>query len=191
MKDLVFATNNTHKLKEVAEKLNGRFNLLSLSDIGCIDDIDENGLTFAENALLKSRFVFDNYKLDCFSDDSGLEVDLLNGEPGIYSARYAGKHGDHEANIDLLLANLKNQNNRIARFKTVISLILAGKEYFFEGAVEGVIRKERYGNDGFGYDPIFQPNGYDITFAQMSLDQKNNISHRGIAVEKLVKFLNI
>ena len=133
MKQLVFATNNKHKVQEVAAKLGGKFNLLSLADIGCMDDIAETGHTFAENALIKSRFVYDNYQLDCFSDDSGLEVDALNGEPGIYSARYAGMHGNHDANIDLLLQNLKNKTNRTARFKTVISLVLGGKEYFFEG----------------------------------------------------------
>jgi XTP/dITP diphosphohydrolase len=191
MKQLVFATNNKHKLQEVAAKLGGKFNLLSLADIGCMDDIAETGHTFAENALIKSRFIYDNYQLDCFSDDSGLEVDALNKEPGIYSARYAGMHGNHDANIELLLQKLKNQTNRAARFKTVISLVLGGNEYFFEGTVEGQIRHTRCGTDGFGYDPVFEPAGFDITFAEMSLEQKNKISHRGIAIEKLISFLSL
>lgn len=189
MHQLVFATNNAHKLQEVAAKIDGQIKLLSLDDIGCFDDIVETGLTFRENASIKSRYIHDKYKLDCFGDDSGLEIDALNGEPGVYSARYAGEHGNHEANINKVLINLKNTTNRKARFRTVISLIWNGEEHFFEGVVEGVIRNEKSGTKGFGYDPIFQPEGYEITFAEMSLEEKNKISHRARAVEKLVVFL--
>jgi XTP/dITP diphosphohydrolase len=191
MRRLVFATNNLHKLKEVAAKTGGRFELLTLNDIGCEEDIAETGTTFQENAAIKSRFVFDNYHLDCFADDSGLEVDALGGEPGVYSARYSGKHGDSGANMDKLLHTLGDNLNRTARFRTVISLMLGGQEYFFEGKVEGTIRHQRAGNAGFGYDPIFQPDGYLITFAEMSLDEKNRISHRAQAVAKLVDFLAV
>jgi XTP/dITP diphosphohydrolase len=189
MHQLVFATNNAHKLQEVAAKINGQIKLLSLDDIDCFDDIAETGQTFRENASIKSHYIHDKYKLDCFGDDSGLEIDALNGEPGVYSARYAGEHGNHEANINKVLINLKNATNRKARFRTVISLIWNGEEHFFEGTVEGIIRNEKSGTQGFGYDPIFQPDGYEITFAEMSLEGKNKISHRAIAVEKLVAFL--
>jgi len=190
MQQLVFATNNRHKLEEVQARINGQITLLSLDDIGCSDDIAETGLTFAENASLKSHYIFDKYKLNCFGDDSGLEIDALNGEPGIYSARYAGTHGNHQANIDLVLKKLEGVQNRSARFKTVISLLWNNEEYFFEGVVGGTIRTERSGNEGFGYDPIFEPLGYNITFAQMSMEQKNSISHRGRAVDLLIAFLN-
>lgn len=189
MQQLVFATNNAHKLEEVEAKLAGRIKLLSLNDINCNDDIEETGLTFVENASIKSKYISNKYQVNCFGDDSGLEIDALSGEPGVYSARYAGKHGDHAANMAKVLANLGDNPNRKARFRTVISLIWNGDEYFFEGTVEGTIRKERSGNGGFGYDPIFQPDGYDVTFAEMSLDEKNSISHRAIAVEKLTEFL--
>lgn len=190
MQQLVFATNNAHKLEEVQAKLAGRIKLLSLNDINCNDSIEETGLTFAENASIKSKYIYNKYHLNCFGDDSGLEVDALNLEPGVYSARYAGNHGDHAANIAKVLTNLGDNPDREARFRTVISLIWNGEEHFFEGTVEGTIRKESSGNGGFGYDPIFQPDGYNVTFAEMSLDEKNNISHRAIAVEKLSGFLN-
>ena len=189
MQQLVFATNNRHKLEEVQAKIQGRLKLLSLDDIGCRDDIEETGLTFSENAAIKSNYIGQKYQLNCFGDDSGLEVDALGGEPGVFSARYAGRHGDHEANMDKVLGKLANTDNRKARFKTVISLIWNGDERFFEGTVEGTIRRERTGNGGFGYDPIFQPDGYDITFAEMSMDEKNSISHRARAMEKLLDFL--
>jgi len=189
MKELVFATNNRHKMEEVASKINGKLKLLSLADIGCFDDIAETGLTFRENASIKSNYIFKKYNLDCFGDDSGLEVDALHGEPGIYSARYAGKYNDHEANINKVLEKLKDNLDRKARFKTVISLIWNGEEHYFEGAVEGIIRRERSGVAGFGYDPIFEPDGYETTFAEMSIEQKNAISHRARAVEKLISFL--
>ncbi len=190
MQQLVFATNNRHKLDEVADKIKGRIKLLTLDDIGCYNDIEETGLTFIENASIKSHFIYHKYHLNCFGDDSGLEIDALNGEPGVFSARYAGTHGDHEANINKVLINLKNEINRKARFKTVISLLHEGKEHFFEGTVEGTIRHEKSGDEGFGYDPIFEPDGYAITFAEMSLAEKNKISHRAKAVEKLVAFLS-
>jgi XTP/dITP diphosphohydrolase len=187
---LVFATNNRHKLDEVSAKLNGAIQLLTLNDIGYHDDIEETGTTFKANASIKSHHVYAEYKLNCFGDDSGLEIDALNGEPGVYSARYAGTHGNHAANISKVLDNLKGEANRKARFRTVISLIRNGEEYFFEGTVEGTIRQEPSGNGGFGYDPIFEPEGYDITFAEMSMDKKNSISHRAKAMEKLIAFLN-
>ena len=189
MQQLVFATNNRHKLDEVAEKIKEQIKLLTLNDIGCHDDIEETGLTFVENASIKSNFIYHKYKLNCFGDDSGLEIDALNSEPGVFSARYAGEHGNHEANINKVLINLKNETNRKARFRTVISLIWEGKEHFFEGTVEGTIRHEKSGSEGFGYDPIFEPEGYDITFAEMTMEEKNRISHRAKAVEQLVAFL--
>jgi XTP/dITP diphosphohydrolase len=190
MQQLVFATNNRHKLDEVSAKLNGAIQLLTLHDIGCYDDIEETGTTFKANASIKSHHVYAEYKLNCFGDDSGLEIDALNGEPGVYSARYAGTHGNHAANISKVLDNLKDKTNRKARFRTVISLIWNGDEHFFEGTVEGNIRQELSGNGGFGYDPIFEPEGYDITFAEMSMEQKNAISHRAKAMEQLIAFLN-
>jgi XTP/dITP diphosphohydrolase len=189
MRQLVFATNNRHKLDEVAAKTGDQIKLLSLEDIGCFEDIPETGNTFRENASIKSRYIYNGYNLDCFGDDSGLEIDALNGEPGVYSARYAGTHGDHEANMDKVLEKLAGETNRKARFRTVISLIMNGEEYFFEGTVEGTIRNVRSGSKGFGYDPIFQPDGYYITFAEMTMDEKNMISHRARAVEKLIAFL--
>jgi XTP/dITP diphosphohydrolase len=188
--ELVFATNNQHKLEEVSAKLGGRIKLLTLNDIGCHEDIEETGATFSENAAIKSRYIYEKYGLNCFGDDSGLEVEALDGKPGVYSARYACEHGNHGANIDKLLKNLEVIENRAARFVTIISLIWEGNEYFFEGTVEGTIRDKRTGVQGFGYDPVFQPNGFDITFAEMSLEEKNKLSHRAKAVEKLVEFLN-
>jgi len=186
---LVFATNNAHKLEEVADKVAGKIELLSLNDIGCHDDIAETGTTFRENASIKSHYIYQKYKLNCFGDDSGLEIDALNGEPGVYSARYAGSHGNHAANMDKVLEKLSGETNRKARFRTVISLLWNGEETFFEGTVEGTIRHERSGTAGFGYDPIFQPDGYAITFAEMSLAEKNSISHRAKAMAKLIAFL--
>ncbi|HEY4194365.1 MAG TPA: non-canonical purine NTP diphosphatase [Mucilaginibacter sp.] len=187
---LVFATNNRHKLEEVAAKIKDKIHLLTLEDIGCTEDIEETGTTFEENASIKSRYVYDNYHLNCFGDDSGLIIGALNGEPGVYSARYAGEHGNHPANINKVLENLQGVENRRAHFKTVISLMWDGKEHLFEGISEGTIRHQTTGNAGFGYDPIFQPDGYNITFAEMSLDEKNKISARARATEKLIVFLN-
>jgi XTP/dITP diphosphohydrolase len=187
---LVFATNNRHKLEEVSAKLAGAIELVTLHDIGCDEDIEETGVTFYENASIKSRYVYDRYRLNCFGDDSGLEVEALNGEPGVFSARYAGEHGNHDANIKKVLEKLGDTESRRARFISVISLMWNGTEHFFEGTVEGTIRRERAGTGGFGYDPVFQPDGFDITFAEMSLEEKNKLSHRARAVEKLVAFLN-
>lgn len=186
--ELVFATNNAHKLEEVQKMIGDRFKLLSLADIGCHEDIPETGVTFEENAQQKTDYLKERFKVDCFGDDSGLEVDALQGEPGVYSARYAGTR-DMEKNIDLVLEKLGDNPNRTARFKTVISLNINNEQYFFEGSIEGKIINERIGSKGFGYDPIFIPNGYDITFAEMSLEEKNKISHRSVAVQKLCNFL--
>ncbi|QNK62384.1 RdgB/HAM1 family non-canonical purine NTP pyrophosphatase [Pedobacter sp. PAMC26386] len=187
-RQLVFATNNLHKTKEVSTLLAGQYEVLNLKDIGCNTDIPETADTFAGNAGLKSRFVVENFKLDCFADDSGLEVEALNNEPGIFSARYAGQRGD-EANLALVLQKMKGQENRSARFITVISLIQNGEEFFFEGVIQGTIRTFPTGGNGFGYDPIFQPDGFQETFAEMDMEQKNKISHRAIAMRKLIAFL--
>lgn len=186
---LVFATNNRHKLEEVCHKIGDHFELLTLNDIGCTEDIEETGSSFEENAAIKSKYVYGKYHLNCFGDDSGLVIDALNGEPGVYSARYAGEHGNHAANIKKVLTKLERIENRKARFVTVISLMWEGKQHVFEGVVEGTIRHETTGTGGFGYDPIFQPDGYNITFAEMSMDEKNKTSHRARAMEKLISFL--
>ncbi len=188
MLELVFATNNTHKLEEVQAMINDNFILRSLADIGCTDDIPETGDTFAENAKQKTDYLVNKYGLYCFGDDSGLEIDALKGAPGVYSARYAGTR-DMDKNIDLVLHNLQGVTNRSARFKTVISLYLNEQQHFFEGSIEGVITNKICGTAGFGYDPIFIPNGYNQTFAEMPAKQKNSISHRSIAVRKLALFL--
>jgi XTP/dITP diphosphohydrolase len=188
-KEIVFATNNEHKLKEVSEMLSKHFDVLSLSDIGCMADIPETAETLEGNALIKARYVFDKYKINCFSDDTGLEVEALNNAPGVYSARYAGEAKSAEANMLRLLSEMKNISNRNARFRTVIALIIDGKEHLFEGIVSGTITEEKQGQEGFGYDPIFKPDGFTQTFAELNLDKKNQISHRAKAVEKLVSFL--
>lgn len=190
MKELIFATNNAHKVDEVRNKLNGIFEIRSLAEIGCTEDIPETSDTLQGNASQKSHYLHDKYHCNCFADDTGLEVEALDGAPGVYSARYAGPAKDSEANIDKLLAELKNKSNRRARFRTVISLFLEDKEYFFEGIVTGTILTERHGNGGFGYDPVFQPDGYDCSFSELTMEEKNSISHRGRAVEELIKFLN-
>jgi XTP/dITP diphosphohydrolase len=185
---LVFATNNQHKTSEVRELLKSNYEVLNLTDVGCDYDIPETGETFAENAALKSTYVVENYHIDCFADDSGLEVEALNNEPGIYSARYSGKRGDAE-NLQFLLQKMEGIENRNARFKTVISLMKGGESYLFEGVIEGKLRTEPIGEKGFGYDPIFEPNGYNITFAEMEMTEKNQISHRALAMQKLIAFL--
>jgi len=188
MRQLVFATNNQHKTNEVRTLLSGQYEILNLGDIGCTTDIPETADSFAGNAELKSSFVAENFKLDCFADDSGLEVEALNNEPGIYSARYAGQRGD-EANLNLVLQKMEGITNRKARFRTVVSLIQNGERFLFEGTIEGTIRERATGGNGFGYDPIFQPDGYERTFAQMDMAEKNLISHRAIAMGKLIAFL--
>lgn len=188
MIELVFATNNAHKLEEVQAIVGDRFEIKSLNDIDCHDDIPETGVTFQENAQQKTDYLVNKYGLYCFGDDSGLEVDTLNLEPGVYSARYSGSR-DMEKNIDLVLERLGDSENRKARFKTVVSLYLNEKQLFFEGAIEGRIIAERKGEKGFGYDPIFIPNGYDKTFAEMTAEEKNAISHRAIAVSKMAEYL--
>lgn len=187
---LVFATNNAHKLEEVAAILGDQVELLSLNDIGCQADIPETAETLEGNALLKSSYIYKNYHLDCFADDTGLEVKALNGAPGVYSARYAGGEGhDAQANMLKLLHELDGKENRKAQFRTAISLILDGKEYLLEGVIKGEIIKEKRGDSGFGYDPVFMPEGYDRTFAELGNDIKNQISHRALAVQKLCEFL--
>ena len=187
---LVFATNNAHKLEEVAAILGDQVELLSLNDISCQTDIPGTAETLEGNALLKSSYIYKNYHLDCFADDTGLEVEALNGAPGVYSARYAGGEGhDAQANMLKLLHELEGKENRKAQFRTAISLILDGKEYLFEGVIKGEIIREKRGDSGFGYDPIFKPEGYDRTFAELGNDIKNQISHRALAVQKLCEFL--
>ena len=186
---IVFATNNKHKLSDIRDILGNEIEVLSLDEIDCHADIPETSDTLEGNALQKAHYVYDNYHISCFADDTGLEVDALGGEPGIYSARYAGNNHDSEANMTKLLAKLGDNKNRKARFRTVIALILDGKnveEKIFEGIVEGSIIKERRGGEGFGYDPIFQPEGYNHTFAELGSDIKNKISHRARATAKLV-----
>ena len=196
---IVFATNNAHKLSEIRQILGNDIEILSLADIGCHEDIPETADTLEGNALQKAQYVYDHYHLSCFADDTGLEVDALGGEPGIYSARYAGDGHDSEANMQKLLQKLGENNNRKARFRTVIALIQKEEDNdsspaeqkinCFEGIIEGQIIREKRGDEGFGYDPIFQPDGYEETFAQLGPQIKNRISHRALAVEKLAKFL--
>jgi len=186
---LVFATNNLHKLHEIKQLLDNSIELLSLKDIGCDDDVPENQDTLEGNAAEKAFFIFNKYGFNCFADDTGLEIDALKGEPGVYSARYAGEERDPENNMDLVLVKMDKIKTRKARFRTVISLVIDGNETQFEGIVDGCILEERRGKVGFGYDPIFQPEGSDFSFAEMPLDEKNKISHRGRAVQKLVEYL--
>jgi len=186
---ICFATNNAHKLQEVKALLDQKIDLQSLSDIGCHQSLPENQKTLEGNSLEKAEFVFDNYGVNCFADDTGLEVYALDGAPGVFSSRYAGT-GNSQDNMNLLLKNLEGQTNRRAQFRTVITLIIEGKRKQFEGIVKGKMVEKMEGEAGFGYDPIFVPDGYDLTFAQMDFDMKNKISHRGQAIRKLVKFLN-
>lgn len=191
MKKIVFATNNKHKLEEIREILGENFEIVSLKDIGCDVDIPETGNTLEDNALQKAEYVKQHYGLDCFADDTGLEVDALNGAPGIHSARYAeGTDHDSNANMDKLLKELGNNNNRKARFRTVIALLLNGETHLFEGIVNGKIIYEKHGTEGFGYDPIFVPDGYEQSFAELGMEIKNQISHRARAVKKLADFLH-
>ncbi len=186
---LVFATNNQHKLQEIKQLLDDSIGLLDLNDINCTDDIPEKQETLEGNASEKSFYIFNKYGMNCFADDTGLEIEALNGEPGVYSARYAGEERSAENNMNLVLEKLYKIKNRKARFRTVISLVIDGHETQFEGVVEGNILEEKRGKTGFGYDPIFQPNESVSSFAEMSAGEKNKISHRGRAVQKLVVYL--
>lgn len=189
-KKFVFATNNNHKLQEVSAMVGEKVDIFSLKDIGCHADIPETADTLEGNALLKAQFVWEHYHTDCFADDTGLEVEALDGAPGVYSARYAGGDGhDSEANMKKLLKELEGVENRKARFRTVFALIIDGKEHLFEGIVNGEIIKVRKGTSGFGYDPIFVPESYTQTFAEMGNELKNKISHRAVAMNKLCRFL--
>lgn len=187
---LVFATNNAHKLEEIREMLGSRHEIVSLRDIQCHEDIPEEQDTLEGNALQKARYIHDKYGLDCFADDTGLEIEALGNAPGVYSARYAGTAHDSEANMRKVLREMEGTTNREARFRTVIALILDNREYLFEGVVNGEILTEKHGHEGFGYDPIFRPDGFAESFAEMPLHTKNEISHRGRAVQKLCRFLN-
>ncbi|WP_194975733.1 non-canonical purine NTP diphosphatase [Aquiflexum lacus] len=186
---ICFATNNKKKIEEVKSALGPDFTIVSLEEIGCHEELPETGDTLHHNAFQKARYVREHYGVDCFADDTGLEVEALDGEPGVYSGRYAGEPRSDSSNIELLLENMKGQSNRKAKFKTVIALVLEGKEYAFEGIAEGEIIHELIGSGGFGYDPIFRPDDYDKTFAQLSMEEKNEISHRGKAVKALADFL--
>ena len=188
---IVFATNNKHKLEEIKDILGKDFEIVSLAEIGCHENIPETGLTLEENARQKSTYIVEHYGQNCFADDTGLEVDALNGEPGVHSARYAeGTDHDSEANMRKLLSKMANVKDRTARFRTVISLIINGVEHQFEGRVEGRIATEKHGTEGFGYDPIFIPEGYDKSFAELGEEVKNQISHRARAVKKLAEYLS-
>ena len=189
-KKFVFATNNAHKLEEVTAILGDKIELLSMKDIHCNADIPETADTLEGNALLKARYIFENYHLDCFADDTGLEVEALNGAPGVYSARYAGDAHNSEANMHKLLQDMEGMEKRKVRVRTVFALIVNGKEHLFEGIVKGEITKHRHGTSGFGYDPVFIPEGYTQTYAEMGSELKNKISHRAVATDKLCNFLS-
>jgi XTP/dITP diphosphohydrolase len=189
MKELIFVTNNFHKLKEISNIIGGEFQIISLAEIGCKEDIPEDAETLEGNASFKAWFVYNKYGKDCFADDTGLEIEALEGRPGVRSARYAGEDCNPGNNIRKVLAELEGKTNRKARFRTVISLIRSGIEVQFEGTVDGVILPEKHGKDGFGYDPVFLPDGFDMSFAEMKLEEKNKISHRARATRKLIDHL--
>jgi XTP/dITP diphosphohydrolase len=197
LKTLVFATQNKHKIEEISHVLNMKifqeqtrqWNIIGLAEIGCFEDIPETSDTLEGNALQKAKYVLDYYGHDCFADDTGFEIESLCGKPGVYSARYAGPQRNFDDNIHKVLEELEGNDNRKARFRTVIALLLDSKQYFFEGVVEGRVIHVKRGAGGFGYDPVFVPDGYNKTFAEMSLDEKNQISHRALAVKKLIDFL--
>lgn len=186
---ICFATNNKKKIEEVKAALGSEFQIVSLEEIGCHEELPETGDTLEFNAFQKARHVKDHYGVDCFADDTGLEVEALDGAPGVYSGRYAGEPRSDERNIDKLLDSMTGKENRQARFRTVIALLLEGNEYQFDGIAKGEILEQRVGEKGFGYDPVFRPEGYELTFAEISLEDKNKISHRGKAVKALVEFL--
>lgn len=187
---LIFATQNQNKVNELKLLMPKHIELLSLKEINCEDDIPETADNLEGNASQKSAYVVNKFNVNCFADDTGLEIEALNNEPGVFSARYAGEQKDSNDNMNLVLKNLENKTNRNARFRTAISLVIDGQEHIFEGEAKGEIIEQKCGVDGFGYDPIFKPEGYDITFAEMSMSDKNKISHRGKAVRKLVDYLN-
>jgi len=186
---LIFATNNAHKLEEARQILSPEIEVIGMQQAGFDADIDETGLTLEDNALLKARAVYEATGLNCFADDTGLEIEALDGRPGVFSARYAGNGHDFSANVDKVLGELKDTTNRKARFRTAVCLIIHGSEYFFEGLVNGEIMHERTGKGGFGYDPVFRPDGFVESFAELSSDEKNAISHRGRALSQLLKFI--
>lgn len=189
MKNLVIVTNNIHKIKEIQDLLKDKFSLLTLKDIGFNKEIEETADTIEGNAQIKAKTIFDLYGIECFADDTGLEVEALNNLPGVYSARYAGPSCSYQDNVNKLLTEMKDISNRRARFRTVICLYWLGKPLFFEGVVYGTIANEPLGTNGFGYDSVFIPDGYEKTYGQMSLEEKNSISHRALAVSKLIEFL--
>lgn len=191
MKKIVFATNNKHKLNEIRKITAGKIEILSLSDIECNEEIEETGTTLEENALIKAHYVKSKYGYDCFADDTGLEVECLNGEPGVYSSRYAGPDCNPDDNMNKLLNEMQGSDNRNAQFRTVIAAILNGSEHLFEGVVKGKITENKRGSNGFGYDPVFIPNGYNHTFGELSNEIKNGISHRAVAMEKFTAFLGV
>ena len=187
---ILFATSNKNKAVEIQKLIPEGFEILTLNDIDLQEEIPETSDTIEGNAIQKTNFIVENFGIDCFADDTGLEIEALNGEPGVYSARYAGEEKDPNKNMDLVLKKMQGITNRKARFKTIISLSLDNKSYLFEGVVEGIIRKDKVGNLGFGYDPIFEPENIGRTFAEMTIEEKNTISHRGRAFEKMIHFLN-
>ncbi len=187
---LLFATQNKNKVKEIQNQLNGSFDLIGLTDLDYFEDLEETHDTLKGNALQKANFVYNKFNLNCFADDTSLEIEALNGEPGVKSARYAGETKSFDANMNKVLDRLADKESRSAQFRTVIALVYNGEKHLFEGVCKGEIIKEKIGAEGFGYDPIFRPDGYQETFAQMNMALKNEISHRGIAVKKLINFLN-
>lgn len=189
MKKLVFATNNAHKLSEVRSILAPHYEIISLAELNCFDDIPETAATLQGNALLKAEYIYKKFGVDCFADDTGLEVEALHGEPGVYSARYAGPANDAQANMQKLLQELGQNENRKACFRTVITLIIGGKQFYFEGRINGRIATQPTGTAGFGYDPIFIPDSYSQSFAELGTEEKNKISHRALAVIKLTEYL--
>lgn len=188
--EIVFATHNQHKTAEARDIVGAKWNLKNLQDIGQTEEIPETADTLKGNALQKAQYVFDKYHTNCFADDTGLEIEALDGRPGVYSARFAGEHCTYADNVNKVLSEMRGMTNRRACFKTVVALLLDGRTYYFEGQIDGHITEEPHGEGGFGYDPVFMPDGYDRTFAELSADEKNKISHRGIAMAKLVEFLN-
>jgi XTP/dITP diphosphohydrolase len=187
--EIILASNNKHKIEELKQILGTEYTLKSLAEIGCYEEIEEYGTTFHQNSEIKAKYVFDKFGLNAIADDSGLEIEALGGKPGVYSARYAGEPTNHSANIQKVLSELENSTNRSARFVTIITLFLDGQKYFFEGEIKGTITKNLKGSSGFGYDPIFIPDGYTLTFAEMSAELKNSISHRKNALLKMINFL--